>query len=196
MALLDTVCRIEGVVAGETVWSMLRDLGVALRPAGRVVVNNLFAKVLKPRRGNPPPGEAHAGPLQKTIAYREYAYFDGTIGIALDIQEADAERFTRWLLNISYLGKRGSFMQLTAPPSQHDILPDGFIHIDDKTPGSFSLESIMQPLDDCGQSLTFEKASIYTASRVTMGKDRVLRHAVLPYRVASSSRSYTLYEHT
>lgn len=197
MALLDVVCKIEGVAEGEAVWPALRDLTVALRPASQVVVTNLFAKILKPRRSRPKPGEADAGPLQKTIAYREYAHFGGSLGIALQIDgKTDVGRLSRWLLGINYLGKRGGFMQLQAPPAQCETLPDGFLIIDGETPASFPVQSMMQQLDDCARSLTFDKANIYTRARITLGKDRVLRHTILPYKVAASSRSYTLYECT
>lgn len=194
MALLDVVCRTEGVSAGEAAWPLLRDLKVALRPANRVVVTNLFAKILKPRRSPLQPGEAHAGPLQKTIAYREYAHFDGALGVALAAEEADAEHLRQWLAGISYLGKRGSFLQLLRPPAPHEQLPAGYVLIDDQPPVRFPVESVMQQLDDCTESMTFDKANIYDKATVRLGKERLLRHAILPFRVVASSRSYTLYE--
>ncbi|GAB4443255.1 MAG: hypothetical protein Kow00120_12500 [Anaerolineae bacterium] len=196
MALLDVVCRTEGVASGEAVWPLLRDLTVALRPVQRVVVNNLFARILKPRRSEARPGEADAGPFQKTIAYREYAHFQGAMAVAVDVSEAETDRVSRWLLGISYLGKRGSFVQLVAPPEPHETLPEGFVVITGEAAAGFAVESVMQQLDDCGESLTFEKANIYTSATIRLGKERVLHHTVLPYRVAASSRAYTLYERT
>ncbi len=49
-------------------------------------------------------------------------------------------------------------------------------------------------LDDCGQSLTFQRANIYSAERVTLAKERVVRHIVLPYQLQRSSRSYSWYQ--
>jgi len=42
--------------------------------------------------------------------------------------------------------------------------------------------------------MTFDHADIYSAKRITLGKERILRHVVLPYRLARSSRGYSLYE--
>ena len=50
-------------------------------------------------------------------------------------------------------------------------------------------------LDDCGKSLTFQRANIYSPERITLGKERIIRHVVLPYRLTRSSRSYTWYQY-
>src|SRR5260370_14710648 len=84
MALLDVVCRTEGQAAGAAAWPALCAATVALRPALRVVVNNTFTRILKPRRNPAQPGTPHAGPMQKTIGYREYAFLDGELGIGIE----------------------------------------------------------------------------------------------------------------
>jgi hypothetical protein len=43
-------------------------------------------------------------------------------------------------------------------------------------------------------SLTFTKANIYSRDKVRVGKDRVTRLVVLPYRLVRSSKSSSLYE--
>jgi hypothetical protein len=73
-------------------------------------------------------------------------------------------------------------------------MPEHFLVVDGQMPTGFQVESVMQQLDDCDETLTFEKVNIYTTARITLGKERVLRHVILPYRVSASSRSYTLYE--
>ena len=52
----------------------------------------------------------------------------------------------------------------------------------------------LQMLDDCGPQMTFDHADIYSGKRITLGKERILRHIVLPYRLARSSRGYSLYQ--
>jgi len=194
MALLDAACRLEGVAVAKEVWPWLRGLTVALRPPERVVVTNLFTKILKPRRTPARPGTQHAGPLSKTIGFREYVYFDGSLGVALGGKASDRSYLEDWLLQVNYLGKRGGFVQLLAPPVPTEVLPPGFIVVDDNPARSFRVDGVIQQMDDCAASLTFEKADIYSGKRVTLGKERVLRHIVLPYHVASSSRGFTLYE--
>ncbi|MEA3338740.1 MAG: hypothetical protein U9R15_02120 [Chloroflexota bacterium] len=194
MALLDVACRVAGVAAGKEAWPWLRDLTVALCPPKRVVVTNLFVRILKPRRGRASPGTPHAGPLGKTIAFREYVYFGGPLGIALGGELGDRSRLEDWLLQVNYLGKRGGFMQLLALPALTDELPPGFLVIDGDATRPFRADGIIQQLDDCDASLTFEKADVYSGKRIRMGKERVLRHVVLPYRLVSSSKSFSHYE--
>lgn len=204
MALLDVVCRTEGVEYAESLWPDLRDLPVALRPARQVIVNNTFTKIWKPwefkgKKDERPAAVAKAKekrkyPMQDTIGYREYAYLDGTLGIALGLlDDAWADRLVDWLMGINYLGKRGGFVQLAGIPQLADDLPAGFLPIDGQLPEQMPVPGLMQQLDECGESLTFEKANIYSGKRITKDVDRVLLQVVLPYELVSSSRGYTWY---
>jgi len=194
MALLDAACRTTGVAVAKEAWSWLRDLAVALRPPERVTVTNLFTKILKPRRNPAKPGTPHAGPLGKTIAFREYVHFDGPLGIALGGELGDRSHLEDWLFQINYLGKRGGFVQLLAPPILTEKLPSEFIVVDGDPTRPFRADGIIQQLDDCDANLTFEKANIYSNKRIRLGKERVLRHVVLPYRLVRSSKGFSYYE--
>ena len=196
MALLDAACRLWGVRRAREIWPALRDLPVALCLPKRAVVTNLFAKILKPRRNPARPGTPHAGPLGKTIAFREYVWAEGKLSIALNVDGGDrAAEMSELLLQINYLGKRGGFVQLLHPPDRVDDLPEGFTFLN--PPGGqvvFDSQGLLQMLDDCGSKMTFEHANVYSGKRITLGKERVLYHVVLPYRLARSSKSYSLYE--
>ncbi len=194
MALLDASFRTAGVAIAKEAWPWLRDLTVALRPPERVVVTNLFTRILKPRRTPARPGTQHAGPLGKTICFREYVYFDGPLGIALDGEVGNRSRLEDWLLQVNYLGKRGGFVQLLGPPTLAETLPSGFIVVDSDPTRPFFADGIIQQLDDCDVSLTFEKADIYSGKRINLGKERVLHHIVLPYRLVCSSKGFSHYE--
>jgi hypothetical protein len=193
MAILDAVCRTSGVAVAEKSWPQVRDLAVALRPPEHAVVTNLFTRILKPNRTPPPPGSQHAGPLGKTICYREYVYLDGPLGLALGEVSREERQLVDWLLQINYLGKRGGFVQLLAPPTFAETLPGDFIAISDST-DSFPADGVVQQLDDCDASLTFEKASVYSGKSIRTGRERVLHHAVLPYRLVRSSKGFSHYE--
>jgi hypothetical protein len=197
MALLDVACRIDGVEQAEGIWPWLQSLPIALKPTTDVVVNNTFTRILKPRRNPAQPGTQHAGPFGRTIGYREYAYLGGELGIAFFLgSDENASSLIRLVTGINYLGKRGGFIQLVESPTTVDDLPDEFIAVDGSLPESIPFPSIMQQLDDCGESLTFEKVNIYTKKRVKLHKDRVLHQVVLPYEVISTSRGYTHYRLT
>ena len=194
MALLDAACRTAGVAVARQAWPWLRDLTVGLGPPERMVVTNLFTRILKPSRTPAKPGTQHAGPLGRSIGFREYVYLDGPLGIALGEEIGDRLCLESWLLQINYLGKRGGFVQLLGPPTLTEVIPPEFVVADGDLSRPFPVDGIIQQLDDCHASLTFEKANIYSGKRIGLGKERVLHHVVLPYRLVRSSKSFSYFE--
>jgi len=202
MALLDVACRDLGVEKAKERWDGIRDLKVALHPARRAVVTNLFQKVLRPRKKQVPLdnpealSKPDAGFFQRTIGYREYVHLEGEIGIALGwVDEEPRPWLTDLLSQVSYLGKRGGFMQMVGLPKHNPELPEGYIDLTQETM-QFSIGGTLQLLDDCTSDLTFEKANIYSGKSIRMGKERVLRSIILPYKIEKSSRSFTSYART
>ncbi len=193
MALLDAACRTKGVAAAEALWPAIRGARVALDPPRRAVVTNLFAKVLKPRRNEAAEGSPDVGPFGRTIAFREYVQHVGPLGVAIGADVGCEQAITDLLVQVCYLGKRGGMVQLLQLPCVAADLPAGYLPLD-AAQTRFPAEGLPQALDDCGQSLSFERASVYSKERVTLGKERVIRHIVLPYRLVRSSKSFSLYE--
>jgi len=195
-ALLDAAIRTRGLTSGEAVFAWLKSLDIALLPPERVVVTNLFVKVQKPSRDG-------SRAMQKTIAFREYAYLEGALGLAFEGEPDPLDELEGLLRQVNYLGKRGSFFQLHRLPTRRESLPDGYCPLDGaylsggringRGPKSFSL-GVVQILDDWGPGLTFEKVNVYTKAHIVLGKDRVQKIIVLPYRPVRSSRGFTLYE--
>jgi len=193
MALLDSAFRTLGIDRAASLWEQIRDLHIAIKPASKVVVTNLFQRILKPYKNPPKPDTPDFGPFQRTIGYREYAHLVGPIAVALELSETEQQIFEDLLLNISYFGKRGGFMQLVKAPNAIQQLPPQYIDTTSEQ-DSFSVFGTLQVLDDCGPSLTFERANIYTGEKLKEG-DRIHRNIILPYRMTSSSKSYSLYEY-
>jgi hypothetical protein len=194
MALLDVASRTLGVSQAEDYWLYLRDLKVALRATEQAVISNVFQKVLKPRRNAIVLTEPDAGTFQRTIGYREYVQLVGRLGIALGWAESDERTWLDdLLLNVNYFGKRGSFMQLVKPPERTPDLPADYVDVTSDQL-VFAIGGTLQVLDDCTSELTFEKANIYSDKKVKMGKERITRNVVLPYRLTRSSKSFSLYE--
>jgi len=201
MALLDVAIRTQGLAAGRAIFPMLRSLQIAVRLPEQVVVNSTFTKILRLKEfkmaasAKPAAIEKakadHQWPFQKTIAYREYVQFAGPLELAFTGMSVEA--LAPLLIQINYLGKRGGFLQLHATPTVGDDLPSGFTEITAGVRDTFPL-GVLQVLDDFGPQMTFEHADIYDKKRITLGKDRVLHHVVLPYRMVRSSRGFTLYE--
>jgi hypothetical protein len=196
MALVDATCRLRGVARARAFWPVLRDLPVAVSLPKRAVVTNLFAKVLRPRRNPAATGSQDAGPLGKTIAFREYVWAGSPLGIALGVRDGESlAELAELLLQINYLGKRGGFVQILQPPEFREELPEGFVLLNPpERQNTFDSRGLIQVLDDCGPKMTFEQADIYSDKTVRLGQERILHHVVLPYRLVRSSKSYSLYE--
>ncbi|MEM7537534.1 MAG: hypothetical protein AAF639_35520 [Chloroflexota bacterium] len=198
MALLDACCRVQGLEQAKAQWPMIRDLTVAMKPSTYAVVSNLFQKILRPRRKDPKKKQdmtqPDAGPFQKNIGYREYVHFSGQFQIALGWHEIQGRPWLEeLLLNINYFGRRGGFFQLIPPPIYQEELPSDLTIVNDEQL-AFSIQGTLQIMDDCSNKLTFEQVDIYSDKGITIGKDRLLRHIVVPYKIERSSRSYTLYQ--
>jgi len=79
------------------------------------------------------------------------------------------------------------------PRLEEQLHGQEFIELTSKRWENFYVNGTMQILDDCAEGLTFSKANIYSAERVTSGKERIYHHIVLPYHMVQASRSYSWY---
>ena len=136
--------------------------------------------------------------MQPTIAYREYVYYRDAFQLAFTMPDGTdvPPELSQLLLNVNYLGKRGSFIQIMEQPRLiEQVSNQHFINLTPATMEPFHIDGTLQMLDDCGPLLSFAQANVYTDKRITIGKERMIRHVVLPYRIVRSSRSYSWYRH-
>lgn len=197
-AILDAAIRTNGVAAGRTAFDWIKGLSIAVRPPERVVVTNLFAKILKPTRKK---GAEKA--MDRTIAFREYAQLETSVALAFNLADERVGDLTTFLAQINYFGKRGGFFQLTAAPRIVEELPEGFVPMDgvyvqgtrvNGQAGGAFVAGVIQMMDDWGETLTYSKANIFSDEKIILGKDRVRKGVVLPYRLLRSSKSFSYYE--
>ena len=204
MALLDVAIRTQGLPEGERLFPLLRDVRIALHVPPALVVQNGFGKVRRPFKSHGLSTDEQAAierkraqgqyPWFATIAYREYVQFGGPLELAFAAKEgADLMPVADLLPCINYLGRRGGFLQIAELPRQLDALPVDFRVLTDEVAQPYGANWILQTLDDCGPSLTFKQADIYSKASIKLGTDRILRHVPLPLRLARSSRSFSLY---
>ncbi len=196
MALLDVIISRAGLAKGTRLWPTIRDAAVAVQGPRYITVNNTFTKVLKPDRNKAfDPETGLLTPMLRTIAFREYVQWQGTLKLALDIQSGDDLAWSNWLTQISYIGKRGGFIQALEGSDQRETVDNSFALLTAEA-DTFALDGTLQLMDDCGPKLTFEQVDIYSGKPMKLGKDRLLRPIILPYRQVRASRGYTLYERT
>ena len=198
MAVLDAALRTLNHEQAVALWPDIRNLQLKIALPKRLSIINTFTKIVRPKKNGPSDddGTGLMTPLGSTIAYREYVSYGGIIGLAIQLPNRDAYPTIIALLSqINYFGKRGGFVQLDAIPETIDQPPgepDWVTLTESQT--SFSFGGTLQVLDDCGPKMTFDHADIYNDKRITLGKERILRHIVLPYQLTRSSRGFTLYE--
>lgn len=197
IALLDAAIRTQGLAAAENYWAWIRGLRVALRPPERAVVNNLFTRILKPTRGDAKDSDGNndlsiknEGAFTRTIGYREYVHYVGSMSLGLEISETHHVKSLQSLLpHVTYFGKRGGIIQFIPPTKEESHLPPHFTLLEEK-PGTYHIDCQLQMLDDCETNTSFEQVNVFTDTKVV----RRQFLAVVPYRLLRSSRSFSEYE--
>ncbi len=196
MALLDAAIRVYGRAQGEVWFPIIRDMTVAVRLPPRFVVINTFVKILRPHKSGPKDtqGTGFAGPMGSTIAYRELVHYGGPLSIALETAAGSDLPLLALLSHIHYLGKRGGFIQFLAYEQANSLTADHTI-LNPELNAPFRLTGLMQVMDDCGPTMTFAHADIYSGKKLGLNKPdgRLLNPVVLPYRSVRYSRGFTLY---
>lgn len=175
---------------GRQVFDLVRDMAIRFRPSRWAVVNGCFVRI---QREPHDPGPA---PFQPTVAYREYVYFSGPFKVALDVSDrepGETSALTRLLAQVSYIGKRGGFVQFLGSTEATE-LDSSFSYVLGDQRTSLSSDLIVQFLDDFGPGVTFEAIDTYSDRSARLGRDRVFVSVALPYRLRASSRTYMLYE--
>jgi hypothetical protein len=220
MAIFDALCRAQSLDVARSHWPAIARLEVALRPAEQAVVSNVFQRVrkwrdathivataeqavvsnvfqrvLRPSRSEAKPNDPDfEGFFQHTIGYREYVHLFGDFAIGLGWEGSDQRDWLRdALLHITYLGKRGGFVQVLNVPAYTEVLPAEFVSLT-RPETNFPLDGTMQVVDDCAPNLSFEKIDVYNPAKKLSKGDRTERHVVLPYRLKRSSKSFSWYE--
>ncbi len=216
MALVDVALRSLGVGRGSALFPVLRDLSVAIALPRDILVFKTFSKIWRPveskdSRKSDETQEAFEErmreklaermnrgqyPLYSTISFREYVSYREAFHLAIATPDGTElpQELSQLLMSINYFGKRGGFVQIMEPPHYAQILPDNFTDLTPTGLSAFAVAGTLQMLDDCGKSLTFARANIYSGERVTLGKERIVHHVVLPYQLVQSSRSYSWYQ--
>lgn len=198
MALIDAAFR--SGEDGTEVFELVKPLKIRFKPPEYAAVTHGFIKIRREREVKNAKNAAavelkRTRPFQPTVAYREFCAFRGELTVAVESEEP-----VTWmedlLPKVGYFGKRGSFFQFTGFEYAETLSENAFTFPLDDPPESFSLDVVVQPLDDLGEKATFEAINTYSTERARLGRDRVISQTAIPYSMDSSSRGYTLYKRT
>lgn len=204
MALIDACFRAfpaqDAESAARNVFNQVKAQAVRVMPPEECIVQNTFLRILQPAR-DAEDGEGSSGPFTRTIAYREFVFFKGTMEVAIGTSESSAE--VEFLLpHINYFGKRGSQWQFLDCHKHSGNLPPGFSMIASEIGQQpFDIVGryrVTEYLDDFGPKLCsakdgFERISTYHNGDVKLGEHRILQSTLLPYERKAASRHFTHY---
>jgi hypothetical protein len=162
MALVDAAFRL-GLSDAEcdSFLQSLVSIEVRVAPSDAAVVTHTFVKVRQEsRKGDP------KRPYDSTIAYREIAHNYGHWLWAFDLATGDdilAERLVRLAPFVSYIGKRGSFIQFCGLSRAAELNEQFTQAIQNDRPWSPPPRAHVVSLDDFGPEADLATLSSFTA---------------------------------
>lgn len=200
MALVDAAFRggLAEAECGELL-EALASVEVRIAPPEAAVVTHTFVKIRQePKVSNP------LRPYLPSIAYREVVYHHGIWRWAFDLAplgRALSERIVFLAPRISYIGKRGSFIQFDGFERVVDITSEYTLPLPPveasatATPRAWEMPPLWHPavLDDFGPEASLEVLSTYSPVRPKVGKHRKYVQALVPLGVVSSGPGFTEY---
>jgi CRISPR/Cas system-associated protein Cas5 (RAMP superfamily) len=195
LAMVDAAYRVEGETLAKWLFNIIKHRQIRFKPPKHLTVNHTFVKIKREPKEKKP-----GKPYISSIAFREFCYYNGDLQIAINIDGLSTEEVDKIVLtlaHINYFGKRGSLVQYTGTEQFKGVIK-GFTLPVPSTPELVDPDvyRVTQYLDDLGEYSNkdfFERINSYTTKSIELGKHRVLKPFLLPYRQVSSSNSFTYY---
>lgn len=194
LAFVDASYRAEGEALARRVFDLLCRRPVRLRPPEHAAVTHTFVKIRREAREAGP-----EEPYLSTIAFREFCHFQGTLSVGIaagGLTEEEVAELIRVAAHINYFGKRGSFFSF-AGAEVLEALPPGFsLLVPEELARATAGYATAQFLDELAPELPrdiFDRINSYSDKSLGLGRHRIIRQYLLPYRVVKTSKSYTHY---
>src|SRR5579884_3954898 len=175
MALVDAAFRAGYADAAcGAVLRALVDVDVRIAPTARAVVTHTFCKIRQE-----PKTASREHPYISSVAYREVVHAPG------------------WLVEllpyISWIGKRGSFVQFLGLARQPDLSVE---FTQPRAENGFQMPSRwhVADLDDFGPQASLDVLSSYSASRVQRDRHRQFVQTIVPLGIVNVGPGFSEYE--
>lgn len=190
MAFVDAAFR-TGLSDSECVdfLRMLVGVDVRIAPPEGACVTHTFVKVRQePKNPNP------QHPYIDSIAYREVVHHRGMWRWAFDLAAGDdtlAEHLVLIAPHVSYIGKRGSFIQFLAFSRRSDLDSE----FTQPAQGQWMLppRAHIAPLDDFGRAADLETLSSFTSKKPRRDKHRRFVDTVVPLGLVNTGPGFSEY---
>ena len=216
LALVDVAFRVHG--DARRVFDLVKAREVRVGLPDAIVVQKTFGRVLVPWESKVKASERdaemadaksqHAYPFKRTIAFTEIAFWSGSVRIAMDVASLslpDRNTLSHLASHLSYLGKRGSFVQLVdvAEAEHTGVRPrDGYaVRTDQLKRTEWPSVFMSRPTDDLTPESEFDRISIATAERTRVGLSSVEKLDrlagipwLLPLRLVRTGKTFAFYK--
>ncbi|HEY9867614.1 MAG TPA: hypothetical protein V6D08_00280 [Candidatus Obscuribacterales bacterium] len=166
-------------------------IDVRIAPPPDSVVTHTFVKIRQESRGG-----NILRPYISSIAYREVVHQRGRYLWAFDLSKGDttlAERLVRIGPHVSYIGKRGSFIQFSNLERRAALGPDFTQPIRTKESWTVAERAHVVPLDDFGPEADLEILSSFSKKGAVRDKHRCFIETVVPVGVINTGPGFTQY---
>ncbi|MBI3458591.1 MAG: hypothetical protein HY002_22690 [Candidatus Rokubacteria bacterium] len=164
---------------------------VRVAPPAEAVVTHTFVKVRQESRGDDP-----LRPYSSTIAYREVVHQRGAWQWAFDLGAGDrllAERLERVGPFVSYIGKRGSFVQFRRLFRAVALGTEFTQVVQQRAAWTPPPRAHVVPLDDFGPEADLETLSSFTTKSPVRGRHRKFVETIVPLGLVNTGPGFSEY---
>lgn len=164
---------------------------VRVAPPAEAVVTHTFVKVRQESRGDDP-----LRPYSSTIAYREVVHQRGAWQWAFDLSTGDgllAERVERLAPFVSYIGKRGSFVQFRRLFRATALGTEFCQVVQSRAAWTLPRRAHIAPLDDFGPEAEMEVLSSFTAKSPIRDRHRRFVETIVPLGLVNTGPGFSEY---
>lgn len=167
-------------------------VAVRLAPPQTACVTHTFVKVRQESRDADP-----LRPYIASIAYREVVHHQGTWHWAFDLAAGDdtlAERLVRIAPHLTYIGKRGSFVQFVGLSRLGELGPTFTQPVQNQGSWIPPQRAHIMPLDDFGPEADLETLSSFTPKKPTRDKHRRFVETIIPLGLVNTGPGFSEYK--
>jgi hypothetical protein len=192
MALVDSAFR-AGLADSDCAFLLRGLVGIEVRiePTPAAVVTHTFVKIRQEARD-----PDSLSPYGSTISYREFAHLHGLLRWAFDLAATDdsiASQIVKLTPHVSYVGKRGSFIQFLRCYRQSDLGAEFTQPVIRQGVWTPPARAHIVPLDDFGPDADLETLSSFTRKRPKRGRHRLFVETIVPIGISNMGPGFTLY---
>jgi hypothetical protein len=185
IALISEAIKEFNLEKGREVFELIKEKEIKYNLSEEAVVNKTFGRIndLRNKIGRSKP------------AYREYVYFNGSLKLAINIDDMNqkkVELLKSLFLRINYFGKKGSFMQFKEAKIT-DNLNDSHLKLMSDGEIDFKFKSIIQQTEDIPPDASFEAINIYN-EKESLSRDNNERLYVVNIEKTLSGDGYQYYK--